>query len=94
MAGLEFLLLLLGSTALLTYALYVWFLVLRADFYSVTQKALQAVLVVCLPVAGALLVHYVYRAHVKRQRATDNAFVPQAPIMDPISQASSLKDET
>jgi hypothetical protein len=90
----ELTLVIVGSTALLAYALYVWSLVQRADFYSVAQKALQAVLVVAIPLFGALVVHYLYRVQVNRPPTGGRAFTPQGPIMDSVSQAQSLKDET
>jgi hypothetical protein len=82
------------SSALIGYAVYVWSLVMRADFYSKSQKGLQAVVLIAVPLLGALVVHLVYRAQSQRPAASDHAFTPQEPIMDPISQGRSLNDET
>jgi hypothetical protein len=48
MVGFEFTLVLIVSTALVGYACYVFALMVRADFYSPSQKVAQTFLVIGL----------------------------------------------
>jgi len=66
---------------LLIYALYVATLVLRADFYSRSQKVVQVLLAVCLPLVGTGLVHWFHALHRAPPEKPDRAFTPQH--MDP-----------
>jgi hypothetical protein len=73
----ELLIVLVGSTLLLGYAMYVWTLVVEADFYSRAQKIAQGLLVFVLPLVGAAVVHWFYLAHRAPPAKPDRAFIPQ-----------------
>lgn len=70
-------LLLVASSAVLGYSAYVHILVLQADFYSRAQKVMQCLVVWLLPLVGALLVHWFYRAHRAPAHTPERAFIPQ-----------------
>jgi hypothetical protein len=67
----------IGLAALVAYAVYVMVLVVRADFYSGTQKTVQCLLVLLLPLFGAALVHWFLRLQDSRAEKPDRAFIPQ-----------------
>jgi hypothetical protein len=67
----------IGLSALVGYAVYVVILVVRADFYSATQKTVQCLLVLLLPLFGAALVHWFLRLQDSRVEKPDRAFIPQ-----------------
>ena len=94
MAGIEFVALLVVSTALLVYAGYVATLVMRADFYTHGQKIVQCLLLVFLPLVGALIVHWFYRLQHTAPAKPDRAFVPQAePDIDEVRALHRHIDE-
>jgi hypothetical protein len=59
------------------YAGYVVVRVVRADFYSGTQKTVQCLLVLLLPLFGAALVHWFLRLQDSKAEKSDRAFIPQ-----------------
>jgi hypothetical protein len=67
----------IGLSALVGYAVYVVILAVRADFYSATQKTVQCLLVLLLPLFGAALVHWFLRLQDSRVEEPDRAFIPQ-----------------
>ena len=67
----------IGFSALVGYATYVAVLVLRADFYSATQKTVQCLLAFLLPLFGAALVHWFLRLQDSKAEKQDRAFIPQ-----------------
>ena len=67
----------IGLASLVAYAVYVMVLVVRADFYSGTQKTVQCLLVLLLPLFGAALVHWFLRLQDSRAEKPDRAFIPQ-----------------
>ena len=75
--ALAFLLMLLVTSAAVGYAVYIAAMVMRADFYSRTQKVMQCVLILLLPVVGTILVHWFLRLHKAQPDKPDRAFVPQ-----------------
>lgn len=85
MVGFESTPMLVVSTALIGYACYVVALVIRADFYSLRQKIAQIILVLLLPLVGAVLVHWFLLLHRAEPDAPDRAFIPQnSPAPDEI----------
>jgi len=67
----------IGALVLIGYAVYVAVLVVRADFYSVPQKAVQCLLPLLLPLLGTALVHWFLRLQNVNAEKPDRAFIPQ-----------------
>jgi len=77
MVGFEFTIMLIVSSALVGYACYVFALMVRADFYSPSQKIAQTLLVLLLPLIGAAIVHWFLLLHRAKPDTSDRAFIPQ-----------------
>jgi hypothetical protein len=73
----DFVLIVIGLSVLVGYAVYVVVRVVRADFYSGTQKTVQCLLVLLLPLFGAALVHWFLRLQDSKTEKPDRAFIPQ-----------------
>jgi hypothetical protein len=82
MTTLEFLLVLVVTSGLVGYAGLVAALVLRADFYSKPQKAMQIALILLLPLVGTILVHWFLRLHMAKPEKADGAFIRQEQNID------------
>jgi hypothetical protein len=49
----------------------------QADFYTGSQKLVQCLIALVLPLAGAVLVHWFYRLQVAKPYKPDRAFIPR-----------------
>jgi hypothetical protein len=70
-------LLLVGSTAVTGYGACIGILVMRADFYTKGQKIAQLVLILALPILGALVAHLIFRQQQASPLPVDRNFIPQ-----------------
>jgi hypothetical protein len=65
----------LVTTALGAYAIWVGIRVAGADFYSPAQKVTQLVIVLLVPLFGAVLVHALLKSHSAPVARDDTRFV-------------------
>jgi len=56
-------------TVVLIYAMHVWTLTGKFNVYPPSTRAVQAILIICLPFLGALLVHPHHNANTVTRRS-------------------------